>query len=107
MIGINNQSFDELILGFYKVKEELNASFTSLNSLVEELEGEYRSESGRDLVGKYRSFAEANYNTILENIDSYIKDLKSARDNVNSFDSKLSVRIENEVEQFMLANERM
>lgn len=93
MIGINSEAFDDLILKFYDVKEELNLTFNNLNSLIDSLGDNYQSDTGKSLVESFNNFANTNFPSVLENIDSYIRDLKTAKENTNLFDTKLSAQI--------------
>ena len=93
IIGINISVFDELILQFYQIKEDINNSFNKMNSLVDLLDMCYNTDAGKNLISKYHTFANNNYQTILDNFDSYIKDLKSVKENKTLFDQQLSTRI--------------
>lgn len=93
MIAIDAKAFDELIMSFYKVKEELNATLGSIDSLVDVLESDYESDSSVVLIANYRSFMKANKPVVLDNMETFISDLKAARANVDAFDRSLSMRI--------------
>lgn len=93
VISVNDKAFNELIMKFYDIKEDLNEVFDALNSLVDSLEMCYDSESGRKLVDDYHTFRDANYGIMLENIESYVTDLKTARNNLEAFDAKVSMQI--------------
>ena len=93
MIAIDAKAFDELIMSFYKVKEELNATLGSIDSLVDVLESENESDSSAVLIANYRSFMKVNKPVVLDNMETFISDLKAARANVDAFDRSLSMRI--------------
>jgi len=96
MIGVNEKAFNELVLKFFKVKEELNETFNNLNSIIDSLSQCYDSESSKELIENYRQFANANYSTILDNMSHYINDLKNAKTNYEAFDKKLLLQLDEE-----------
>lgn len=93
MIAIDEVAFDDLIMKFYKVKEELNAALSNIDSLVGSYGDTYKSDANAKLVSKWKSYMKTNVPTILDNMEGYISDLKGVRANIGSFDSKLSLRI--------------
>ena len=60
MIAIDAKAFDELIMSFYKVKEELNATLGSIDSLVDVLESDYESDSSSSLRVSTKLFASSD-----------------------------------------------
>ncbi len=93
MTGMNYNSYDEMLLKIYKIKEDLNITFNNINSSVDSLSDCYKSEVGKAFIESFKDFSNANFNTTLENIDTYIKDLKNAKENIQLFETKLSAQI--------------
>lgn len=93
MIAIDEVAFDDLIMKFYKVKEELNAALSNIDSLVGSYGDTYKSDANAKLVSKWKSYMKTNVPTILDNMEIYISDLKAVRTNIDVFDSRLSLRI--------------
>lgn len=100
--GIDNDKLDEIILQLYSVKEDLNITFSNIRGLIDELSKYYKSSVGSSYVSKFNSLANGNFETVLDNIDSYANDLKSAKDNYITFDAKLSAQIIEDTKQFSL-----
>ncbi len=94
MIGIDGKAFDDMILKMYNIKEDLNTTFNNLNSHIETLKACYKTEAGQELVEKFQDFSNKNFPTVLDNIGNYITDLKTAKENTQLFDSKLSMQFE-------------
>lgn len=93
MIAIDEVAFDDLIMKFYKVKEELNATLSNIDSLICSYGDTYKSDANAKLVSKWKSYMKTNVSTVLDNMEIYISDLKAVRTNIDVFDSRLSLRI--------------
>lgn len=92
-IAINDDLFDDLLMKFYKIKEEMHETFGTIDTLVEAYGNSFVSESNKKLLNEYRIFRDGNYGVLLENLETYIEDLKMARTNYDTFDTELSLQI--------------
>ncbi len=92
LVAINYELIDSAILEYTNYIEKLKMIFQRVNDLMSSTKESYVGENAELLRRKYSAFSR-NYNVVIQNVSSYIEELKIVKSNYFELSNNLSHKI--------------
>ena len=90
VIGINEENLSALINELNNYIEDISKTFNDMDDIIEGTNATFQGEAGDALRNKY-DYIKLNFPRILNNLESYTKDLVKIRNNYVSFESSYTL----------------